>query len=535
MERNARRERIQGAPRQGALLTVSAALLMAGPVVDWLLSKVVEDYYSSIPLFFCLLAVAGGVLLLTSRGRRANDVVGGALALFGAAVLTNEVLLLVSVAVWVVSALGTSWNKVPAFLPEKLRMPVLDLVAAVVFLLTILLGLRYHWAILYLLPRVLSLVGGLLLCVNVEPQTYLPQSAQTRVPGEKGVRYRSVPKAGALAILGALFLVGDGVDQLVQMFQRMGSFEVSPLELLWPLLVVAAGVMLLLRTNREKWALAAAALLLISQFRTLLTLRRVSLYSDSGAAMGLTQMAALLFAAELLMLLGAVGFTWNRPVGKRRPVPLLNVIAAVLAAVNGIWTLIGQIQTIIQLMSSGTYRLNFNLTLNLILYVLLPLGLVLVNLTMEGHQAPPKAWKVDGEKYSRGLRGFVGSFYTGVGGKLQLLAKISGVLCLILGLLGVVMMLLSILLLLLQLFGLIPPYFEPLSLLLGGLAAVVSALLLAVGTWPLYAFGQIVSDLHAIRKDGVQASGTAGETAETGPADPKASAAQENPDELPEL
>ncbi len=530
MEPKVQKERIRGVPRRGVLLTVSAVLLMAGPVVSWILGRVVENYYSSIPLFYCLLVVAGGVLLLTSRGRRVNDAVGGALALFGAAVLANGVLILLAMAAWAVSALGTSWNKVPGFLPEKLRMPVLNLVAAVVLLLTILLDLRYRISPLYLLPRALSFVGALLLCVNVEPRTYLPQSAQTWVPGEKGVRYRSVPKAGALTILGALFLVGDGVDQLMQLF-RSDSFAAPPLGLLWPLLVAAAGVMLLLRTNRERWTLVAAALLLVCQFRTLIILRQVGLYSDSGAVMEQIQAAALLFLGVLLMLLGAVGFTWNRPVGKRRQVPLLNVIAAVLAAVNGIWVLASRVQSMFGLVTS----LNLNMILNLLLYALLPLGLVLVNLAMEGRQAPPKAWKVDGDKYSRGFKGFVGSFYTNVGGKLQLLAKISGVVCLILGLLGVVMMLLSVLLLLLQLFGLLSPYFEPLSLTLSGLIAVVSALLLAVSTWPLYAFGQIVADLHAIRQDGVRASGTAGEAEGTGSAAPKASAAQENPDELPEL
>lgn len=522
MEPKVQKERTRGVPRRGVLLTVSAVLLMAGPVVSWVLGRVVEDYYSSIPLFYCLLVVAGGVLLLTSRGRRVNDAVGGALALFGAAVLANGVLILLAVAAWAVSALGTSWNKVPGFLPEKLRMPVLNLVAAVVLLLTILLDLRYRISPLYLLPRALSFVGALLLCVNVEPRTYLPQSAQTWVPGEKGVRYRSVPKAGALTILGALFLVGDGVDQLMQLF-RSDSFAASPLGLLWPLLVVAAGVMLLLRTNRERWTLVAAALLLVCQFRTLIILRQVGLYSDSGAVMEQIQAAALLFLGVLLMLLGAVGFTWNQPVGKRRQVPLLNVIAAVLAAVNGIWVLASRVQSMFGLVTS----LNLNMILNLLLYALLPLGLVLVNLAMEGRQAPPKAWKVDGDKYSRGFKGFVGSFYTNVGGKLQLLAKIGGALCLVLGILGVILILLGVLVLLLQLVGLIPSGFEPTSLMLGGLIGMVSALLLAVSTWPLYAFGQITADLHAIRKGGLFAA--APESA----AQPAAS--RENPDELPEL
>ena len=32
-----------------------------------------------------------------------------------------------------------------------------------------------------------------------------------------------------------------------------------------------------------------------------------------------------------------VGFAWNRPVGKTRQLPVLNAIAAALAAANGIW------------------------------------------------------------------------------------------------------------------------------------------------------------------------------------------------------
>lgn len=535
MERNAQRERIQGMPRKGALLTVSAALLMAGPVVDWLLSKVVEDYYTSVSIFFCLLTVVGGVLLLTARERKAGCAVGGALALFGAAVTMNRPLLLAAVAFWVISVVGTSWNKAPGFLPEKFRMPVLNLICVVLAAVSGLQSLpEVKYTPAWLAPLVLATVGAVLLCGNVQAEMFVSLTPEERARKEPGLRYRSVPAAGFLGFLGALLLLADGAWMMVNIFRLMSSFDVPLSNLLWPALTVAAGVLLLLRSQGEKRLLPAAVLLLIGQLRTLLVMREAAVYADQTAALQQTQQAALLFFSALLLLLSAVGFTWNRPVGKTRPLPVLNAVAAVLAAVNGIWATIDLISVSVEDAKSGA-ELDAGLAQNLLLGLLLPLGLVLVNLAMEARQAPPKAWKVDGEKYSRGLRGFVGSFYTGVGGKLQLLAKISGVLCLILGLLGVVMMLLSILLLLLQLFGLIPPYFEPLSLLLGGLAAVVSALLLAVGTWPLYAFGQIVSDLHAIRKDGVQASGTAGETAETGSADPKASAAQENPDELPEL
>ena len=118
-----------------------------------------------------------------------------------------------------------------------------------------------------------------------------------------------------------------------------------------------------------------------------------------------------------------------------------------------------------------------------------------------------------------------------MGGKIQLVAKICGLIYLIVGLLGAVVMALSVVLLLLQLFGLIPPYFSAAWLLLSGLIAVVSSLILAAGTWPLYAFGQITADVHAIRKEGVasvKAEGAAVPVSDRS-ADPA------NPDELPEL
>ena len=96
-------------------------------------------------------------------------------------------------------------------------------------------------------------------------------------------------------------------------------------------------------------------------------------------------------------------------------------------------------------------------------------------------------------------------------------------------------MALSVVVLLLQLVGVIPPYISPWPLLLGGLVSVVSALILAVGTWPLYAFGQMVADLHAIRGEGGRASGAVPEGGRSGETVPKTGASADNPDELPEL
>ena len=528
MATNVRKERTRGMPRTGGLLTVSAVLLMAGPVMDWLLSKVMEDYRTSMSIFFCLLTVAGGVLLLTARGRKAGCAVGGALALFGAAVTMNRPLLLAAVALWVVSVVGTSWNKAPGFLPEKLRMPVLNLICVI---LTVVSGLQSVPAVKYtpawLAPLLLATVGAVLLCGNVQAEAFVPLPPEERAKKEPGLRYRSVPAAGFLGLLGALLLLADGVWLLVYIFRLMGSFDVPLSNLLWPALTVAAGVLLLLRNQGEKRLLPAAILLLIGQLRTLLVMREAAAYADqTGTALQQTQQTALLFFSVLLLLLSAVGFSWNRPVGKTRPLPVLNVIAAALAAANGIWGVIDRVSVIVETAKAGG-ELDAGSVWDLLLGLLLPVGLVLVNLAMESRQLPARAWKVDGGKYRRGLGGFVGSFYTGVGGKLQLLAKIGGAVCLVLGILSVVLILLGVLVLLLQLVGLIPSYFEPMSLLLGGLIGVVSALLLAVSTWPLYAFGQIAADLHAIRKGG--ASGAAPESAG------QPAASRENPDELPEL
>lgn len=527
MEQKPLKERVRGVPRQGGMLKASAILLMAGPVTDQLLDMVLVDYHARITLFLSLLTIVGGVLLLTAKSKRANWMIGGALALLGAAAQTNQVVLLVSLAAWVVSAQGVSWNKVPGSLPDRFRMPLLNLVATVLAVLSALLCLQsIRYLLIRMVPTALAAVGAILLCGNVEAETFMPASREERAQMAPGVRYRSVPAAGTLCLVGALLVLADGLMDLANLFM-MESFEVRLLELLWPLLVIAAGV-LLVRGDRDKHVLPASALLLACQLRMLFVLRQVAMYSDSGIG-SRTPMAALLFGAELMMLLGAVGFTWNRPVGKRS-MPLISAIAAALAGANAVWAEVIELDFLVEYFQIGGQG-NPGLFRNLITVILLPLGLILVNLAMECREAPPKVWKVDGDKYRRGFSGFVHGFYSDVGGKIQLVAKICGLIYLILGLLGVAVMALSIVILLLQLFGLIPPYFSAASLLLSGLIAVVSALVLAAGTWPLYAFGQMTADVHAIRKEGVASVKTEGAAVPV----PDHSAERTNPDELPEL
>lgn len=530
MEMRVRKERIRGVPRRGSLFTAAAALLMAAPVVQLILGKVLEDFYRSTTVLPCLLAVAGGILLLTARGKQAGYTVGGLLAILGSSVVISHMLLLPAMLLWGLSAIGVSWNKPVSRLLKGRSLPVLNLAAAILAAVSALLCLDTVGSMpAFALPLALAAVGAVLLCTAADAQTFLPLSPEQRAQQAPSMRYHSVLRPGMLGTLGAVLLLVCEVWQLIDLFRLMSGFHVALGTLLQPVLIIVAAV-LLLRAQNGPRLLPAAILLLISQTLALLSMRQTVMYADEmGAALQQTQRTALLFFSVLLLLIGVIGTTWNQPVGKGRPVPLCSAIAAPLAAVSGIWAAVYRVSLIVE-----EARVNFDSVQGLLRSLLLPAGLVLVSLAMEGCQAEARGRKVDGSKYRRGLAGFVSNFYSDVGGSLQLLAKICGVLYLIMGILGVVAIVLGIIILLLQLFGLIPPSFDPLSLLMAGLAIIVSALILAVSTWPLYAFGQITADLHAIRKEGVRASGAAEVPAE-GSAAPGTGPSADNPDELPEL
>ena len=530
MEMRVRKERIRGVPRRGPLFTAAAALLMAAPVVQLILGKVLEDFYRSTTVLPCLLAVAGGILLLTARGKQAGYTVGGLLAILGSSVVISHMLLLPAMLLWGLSAIGVSWNKPVSRLLKGRSLPVLNLAAAILAAVSALLCLDTVGSMpAFALPLALAAVGAVLLCTAADAQTFLPLSPEQRAQQAPSMRYHSVLRPGMLGTLGAVLLLVCEVWQLIDLFRLMSGFHVALGTLLQPVLIIVAAV-LLLRAQNGPRLLPAAILLLISQTLALLSMRQTVMYADEmGAALQQTQRTALLFFSVLLLLIGAAGTTWNRPVGKGRPVPLCSAIAAALAAGNGIWAAVYRVSLIAE-----ETHVDFDSVQGLIRSLLLPVGLVLVNLAMEGRQTEANVRKVDGSKYRRGLTGFAANFYSDVGGKLQLLAKICGVLYLIMGVLGVVAIALGIVILLLQLFGLIPPSISPMSLLMAGLIIIASALILAVGTSPLYAFGQITADLHAIRKDGVHASGAA-EVPAVGSAATGTGPSADNPDELPEL
>ena len=445
MEMRVRKERIRGVPRRGPLFTAAAALLMAAPVVQLILGKVLEDFYRSTTVLPCLLAVAGGILLLTARGKQAGYTVGGLLAILGSSVVISHMLLLPAMLLWGLSAIGVSWNKPVSRLLKGRSLPVLNLAAAILAAVSALLCLDTVGSMpAFALPLALAAVGAVLLCTAADAQTFLPLSPEQRAQQAPSMRYHSVLRPGMLGTLGAVLLLVCEVWQLIDLFRLMSGFHVALGTLLQPVLIIVAAV-LLLRAQNGPRLLPAAILLLISQTLALLSMRQTVMYADEmGAALQQTQRTALLFFSVLLLLIGAAGTTWNRPVGKGRPVPLCSAIAAALAAGNGIWAAVYRVSLIAE-----ETHVDFDSVQGLIRSLLLPVGLVLVNLAMEGRQTEANVRKVDGSKYRRGLTGFAANFYSDVGGKLQLLAKICGVLYLIMGVLGVVSIVLGIVILLL--------------------------------------------------------------------------------------
>lgn len=165
MEMRVRKERIRGVPRRGSLFTAAAALLMAAPVVQLILGKVLEDFYRSTTVLPCLLAVAGGILLLTARGKQAGYTVGGLLAILGSSVVISHMLLLPAMLLWGLSAIGVSWNKPVSRLLKGRSLPVLNLAAAILAAVSALLCLDTVGSMpAFALPLALAAVGTVLLC-----------------------------------------------------------------------------------------------------------------------------------------------------------------------------------------------------------------------------------------------------------------------------------------------------------------------------------------------------------------------------------
>lgn len=530
MERHKNFVRTRGVPQAGPLLLAAIALLAVGAIL-LLVSDLTNEYSSSGGIWRFILALAGCALLFFGRGRVAASVIGG-LLLFLEMTNTSSPLPLVMLA-WLISAVGVPGNPAPSRLPGIIRLPVWNLVSGVLTLLALVdvLGVlgqeMSRTTVLRVLTVLVMGLGMLLLNLAVRPQVVAP--AGERLPR---CRVKSLFQPSMTLRIGAVLLVADGGISLWQNLRLMGSFDVPLTNFLWTLPILAAGILLLLRDQLELHSRAALILLLAVQLREALAMRRVMLYAEEPPA----NPSGVLLLAAALMLIACFGVRWNRPVsvkGKVRPV--LN-LAALAAAVAGL--VIGSqqyVQIIVESIAAGGAS-AIGLRLRDCLMVLpFPVGLILLNLSAQPVELPGSV-RTGRIQYQKGLTGLVQRFYSNVGGCLQMLAKIQGIICLVCGLIGLVIAALGVFLFLLQLLGFLPPEPDGLSLVLAGLLCAVACVLLAVLTWPLYAFGQITSDVHAMKAGGGQpGAGAASAGADSQPVREAAASRTENPDELPEL
>lgn len=173
-----------------------------------------------------------------------------------------------------------------------------------------------------------------------------------------------------------------------------------------------------------------------------------------------------------------------------------------------------------------TYFGGYSLNVGTMSAIAMIVGLILVNLAVETREVPRKPRKrVD----------LLQRFYGDVGGNLQKLAKLCGVIWMILGVLCLISAALGLLMYLLIIIGLVDFYdSDALALILPGLMGALVSFLMILGTWPLYAFGQITADLRAIKeKKPTTVPERPAPAPEQTAAEPQQS--MENPDELPEL
>ena len=111
-------------------------------------------------------------------------------------------------------------------------------------------------------------------------------------------------------------------------------------------------------------------------------------------------------------------------------------------------------------------------------------------------------------------------FYRDVGGKLKVLAKVQGVICIVLACI-------SALVAVYGLIGYLTGWFftgfggDYLLLSLVSLGGIASSFILALPTLLLYAFGSMTNDLREIKDNGIRSGSMA--------------PGQENPDELPDI
>ena len=541
--------RIRGVPGPDSRLTLLAAILLAAwAVLSWIVGNM--DFFNyrlfgaRMDIISCLLMIADSVLLVLGRKRLAPYLVGVVLLWIAVIGITESSWLILAVLLILLSAIGLPFNRVWVSGPKWLRAPLLNLISAGLAVLHILGSLNFsyydYWedetitleagpAAVKILLAVLLTAGVILLNLGSEGQLLRKGAKDGKI---RAPRLKTVPRsnAGGLVIAGAILVLLNGVWTLLPMLSG-GGMVYSVMDMLWPLAVVAAGILMLVKEKREKFYLPAVLLVLLNQLHSVVSLNSILRQLGSGSIQDRQRMNLLLLLALLLMLIGAVGVTWNRSMSNKsgtRKLPILNLIAGFLVIVCVLlffMLYLGAYETADG--GSGFGALLRNQWYMLALFA----GLILWNLAVETKEIPRK----DKGMVRKGkLR-----FYDDVGGKIQKLAKICGFIWLIVGAISAFFAALGLLIFLLQMVGLFDPYLDASGFILSGLIGLAASLLMAIGTWPLYAFGQITSDVRSMKGNNFteKTDDKEEKTSESvQPAAWEGTAVQpENPDDLPEL
>ena len=541
--------RIRGVPGPDSRLTLLAAILLAAwAVLSWIVGNM--DFFNyrlfgaRMDIISCLLMIADSVLLVLGRKRLAPYLVGVVLLWIAVIGITESSWLILAVLLILLSAIGLPFNRVWVSGPKWLRAPLLNLISAGLAVLHILGSLNFsyydYWedetitleagpAAVKILLAVLLTAGVILLNLGSEGQLLRKGAKDGKI---RAPRLKTVPRsnAGGLVIAGAILVLLNGVWTLLPMLSG-GGMAYSVMDMLWPLAVVAAGILMLVKEKREKFYLPAVLLVLLNQLHSVVSLNSILRQLGSGSIQDRQRMNLLLLLALLLMLIGAVGVTWNRSISNKsgtRKLPILNLIAGILVIVCVLlffMLYLGAYETADG--GSGFGALLRNQWYMLALFA----GLILWNLAVETKEIPRK---------NKGMvrKGKLG-FYDDVGGKIQKLAKICGFIWLIVGAISAFFAALGLLIFLLQMIGLFDPYLDASGFIFSGLIGLAASLLMAIGTWPLYAFGQITSDVRSMKGNNFteKTDDKEKKTSEfVQPAAWEGTAAQpENPDDLPEL
>ena len=346
--------RIRGVPGPDSRLTLLAAILLAAwAVLSWIVGNM--DFFNyrlfgaRMDIISCLLMIADSVLLVLGRKRLAPYLVGVVLLWIAVIGITESSWLILAVLLILLSAIGLPFNRVWVSGPKWLRAPLLNLISAGLAVLHILGSLNFsyydYWedetitleagpAAVKILLAVLLTAGVILLNLGSEGQLLRKGAKDGKI---RAPRLKTVPRsnAGGLVIAGAILVLLNGVWTLLPMLSG-GGMAYSVMDMLWPLAVVAAGILMLVKEKREKFYLPAVLLVLLNQLHSVVSLNSILRQLGSGSIQDRQRMNLLLLLALLLMLIGAVGVTWNRSMSNKsgtRKLPILNLIAGILVIV----------------------------------------------------------------------------------------------------------------------------------------------------------------------------------------------------------